>query len=215
MKLRIALALIVGSLVSAACSGSTGSGSTGSGGGDVNGTCGKSGRTGESACNGPACNAGQYCDAEDFHTCKPGCLSDDNCAENQHCVLCGSDAIGVCRNCDQSAATVCGCEVDTFAGMACADQGKPSLGMKCASGQQPTVSGCTPGQFDGEWCCPDPNAGDAGPKSNCMRDTSQDQPQCFGGAPPKAYFCPNDEEPSQMGCSQGPAIGSGIWCCPT
>jgi hypothetical protein len=75
------------------------------------------------------------------------------------------------------------------------------------------VSGCTPGDLDG-WCCPDPNAGDAGPMSNCTRDTTQDQIQCGNGAP-KAYFCPVNEEPTQTGCAQGPAIGSGIWCCPT
>jgi hypothetical protein len=215
MKLRIALVLLVGSLVSAACGSSSSTGTTGSGGGTPSGTCGKSGRTGESDCSLSTCNAGQYCDADDGHTCKPGCLTDSNCADNQHCVLCGSDAIGVCRNCDQSAASVCGCEVDPGVAMSCEGENKPPLGMRCASGQQPTASGCSPGVFDGEWCCPDPGAGDAGPKSNCTRDTTQDQIQCEGGAPPKAYFCPIDEEPTQAGCSEGPAIGSGIWCCPT
>lgn len=213
MKLRIVLALLLGSLLPAACGGSTGSGSTGSGGGDS--TCGKSGRTGDSDCGTQPCNAGQYCDANDFHTCKPGCLTDTNCAENQHCITCGSDALGVCRNCDQSAASVCGCEADPIAGDACAGAGKPSLGMRCASGQQPTLSGCTTGEIQGDWCCPDPNASDAGPKSNCTRDTTQDQIQCGGGSPPKSYFCPINEEPSQPGCVEGPAIGSGIWCCPT
>ena len=216
MKLRITLALLVGSLVAAACGSSSSTSSTGSGGGTTTGgdTCGKSGRTGDTDCNFDTCHAGQYCDANDFHTCKPGCLADTNCDENQHCVVCGSDAIGVCRNCDQSTASVCGCQVDAFASDGCAEAGKPSLGMKCASGQQPTVTGCTPGDLNGEWCCPNPNAGDAGPKSNCMRDTTQDQLQC-GGAAAKAYFCPQDEEPTQAGCEQGPAIGSGIWCCPT
>ena len=215
MKLRIALALVVGSLVAAACGGS--SSSTGGGGsGSTTGgdTCGKSGRTGDSDCGSSTCHAGQFCDAVDFNTCKPGCLADSNCDENQHCVVCGSDARGVCRNCDQSTASVCGCQVDTIAGQACGDMGKPSLGMRCASGQQPMVSGCTPGELDGEWCCPNPNGGDAGPKSNCTRDTTQDQIQCGNGAP-KAYFCPSDEEPTQTGCEQGPAIGSGISCCPT
>lgn len=219
MKLRIALALLVGTLVSAACSSSSSTSSTGSGGSGTTSTgsgetCGKSGRTGTTDCGTSDCHAGEYCDSDDFHTCKPGCLADTNCAENQHCVVCGSDALGVCRNCDQSAASVCGCEVDSFASGDCKAMNKPSLGMKCASGQQPTVSGCTPGGFDGEWCCPNPNDNDAGPMSNCTRDTTQDQIQCGNGAP-KAYFCPIDEEPTQAGCEQGPAIGSGIWCCPS
>jgi hypothetical protein len=218
MKLRIALALLVGSLVSAACGSSSSTSSTGSGGGSSSSgsgdTCGKSGRTGDTDCGSHNCQAGQFCDSDDFNSCKAGCLADSNCAENQRCVVCGSDAVGVCRNCDQSAANVCGCEVDTIVSMACGAMGKPSLGMTCSSGQQPMVSGCTPGALEGDWCCPDPNASDAGPPSNCTRDTTEDQLQCGNGAP-KAYFCPIDEEPNQTGCVQGPAIGSGIWCCPT
>jgi hypothetical protein len=166
MKLRIGLVVLIGSLFSAACGSSTDGGGNGGGGGGSSGggTCGKAGRTGDTECGTEPCHAGAYCDAE-YYDCVPGCLSDNNCAENQYCVFCGSDPVGVCRPCDQSSASVCGssgsgsmsgCTRNTTLDQPeCFAGGLPPKAYVCPSDQEPSQPDCVQGvSSSGVWCCP-------------------------------------------------------------
>ncbi len=54
-------------------------------------------RTGATTCGTASCAAGQYCADSRVSNCTPGCLSDQNCADNQTCSKTGAD-IGACVN---------------------------------------------------------------------------------------------------------------------
>lgn len=43
------------------------------------------------------CQPGQYCDDPTFSECLEGCLSNENCAEDQRCVKADGDQVGSCQ----------------------------------------------------------------------------------------------------------------------
>lgn len=107
MKKLISVVLVLGSCVAVACSSS--SDDSGGSAGSSNGTGGSgtggsgAGRTGITPCgNFPdqvakSCQASQYCQDEGFSKCAAGCLSDNNCTENQTCIKAGGANEGTCQ----------------------------------------------------------------------------------------------------------------------
>lgn len=85
--------------------GDTGSGDTGAGGGgDTGGGGGGDTGGGRTPCgNFPDlqdkfCQAGQYCEDMTISSCASGCLSDNNCANNQTCAKEDGENVGSCQN---------------------------------------------------------------------------------------------------------------------
>lgn len=89
------------------------------------------------------CAPGSYCVDPTFSECRPGCLSNENCAEDQRCVKADGSNLGTCQNQfkirpEEPAmvgSTECGSEFD----------GTPSYcqpGSYCAN---PTFERCVPG----------------------------------------------------------------------
>jgi hypothetical protein len=101
--------------------------------------------------------------------CANGCQSDNNCADNQHCVLCGSKAVGVCRNCSDTT-DVCGATTDAGPHSspnacqrnngenqpACGPTGpSTSVAYDCPPDQQPLQRGCIQSPvIPTTYCCP-------------------------------------------------------------
>ena len=50
--------------------------------------------------NGVICHPNQYCLSHSMAWCGSGCLSDDNCTEEQHCVKRGDRDVGTCQSTD-------------------------------------------------------------------------------------------------------------------
>ncbi len=44
------------------------------------------------------CPPGQYCADPTFSECISGCLSNENCAEDQRCIKADGDNVGTCQN---------------------------------------------------------------------------------------------------------------------
>jgi hypothetical protein len=187
-----------------------GTGSTGTSSGSTP-SCGKEGRTGETAgtsCG--TCSAGQYCDTDGFNECKPGCTSDNNCGENETCVRTGTNAVGTCRSCSEAqpgtvdGGSTSGCVRNTEIDRRCGPGGK---GYACSLDQEPEGDGsCTQSRLPGEWCCG--GSGSAKPSDLCNRMTQLDEPVCAGK---KAYDCPPDIEPEPLGCTVG--VDGFTFCC--
>lgn len=102
MKKLVTLVLVIGSCLAVACSSSSDdSGSNGAAGSGTGGS--GAGRTGITPCgNFPdqvakSCQASQYCQDEGFSKCAAGCLSDNNCTENQTCIKTGGANEGTCQ----------------------------------------------------------------------------------------------------------------------
>lgn len=108
MKKLVSLVLVIGSCFAVACgsssddsSGSNGSAGSGTGGSGTGGS--GAGRTGITPCgNFPdqvakSCQASQYCQDEGFSKCAAGCLSDNNCTQNQTCIKAGGANEGTCQ----------------------------------------------------------------------------------------------------------------------
>ncbi len=203
---RVFALLGLGLLAVVGCSSAGGSDSAASG--TAGASCGKPGRSGETSDGCGVCSAGQYCDAEDFHTCKPGCTSDANCGEAEQCVRCGTDAVGTCQSCSRSAADACGstgCTRDTFWDQDCVAPGK---GYTCPSDMEPSadLGTCSQGPLSTVWCC-----GGAA-QNSCMRDTTLDVPACAGDPTHgKAYQCFDPADEPSGDCVAG--MIPGTFCC--
>lgn len=44
------------------------------------------------------CQAGQYCANQDLRDCQNGCLSNQNCASDQTCIIPTGESVGACQN---------------------------------------------------------------------------------------------------------------------
>lgn len=109
-----------------------GSGPTGTSTGTPKPTnCGSPGRTGETKAGSCGlCAVGNYCsvDADGFHRCAVGCVSDENCGAVEYCAHCPGVVIGICWRCDSPAPScemhhpmMMGCRRDNFWDHDCKD----------------------------------------------------------------------------------------------
>jgi hypothetical protein len=121
------------------------------------------------ACPGPAhsgltscfpgeCSVGHWCDDVADATCKPGCVSDENCGPRDICVREGDAAIGRCESCGTLTAhePKAGCVVPSRTGTT-------KCFPDCPAGQHCVDTGtqhCEPG------CASDENCG---PSEHCAR----------------------------------------------
>jgi hypothetical protein len=183
--------------------GSNGSNASGSSG-NANPSCGKAGRSGDTNTKCGTCAAGQYCDDEDYNTCKLGCTSDNNCGESEYCYRVGGGARGTCQSCSSQPGTApaaSSCQRNTVLDRECASPGKA---YECAStSEEPKgVGSCVQADLPQVFCC------GGGQATECNRNSMLDQPVCQGR---KAFDCPPDEEPTGKNCSQGP--NGTTYCC--
>jgi hypothetical protein len=109
------------------------------------------------------CQPGEYCEDPTFSDCKPGCLSNENCAEDQRCVKSDGRQVGACQNKgkqerERSGVVQCG----EFAGET----------QYCQPGQyceDATFSDCEPGCL-GDYNCP--------PEEICFKAMGEDVGSC-------------------------------------
>ena len=94
------------------------------------------------------CAPGSYCEDPTFSECLPGCLSNDNCNDEQRCIKSDGDNLGTCqhpknRPDSPSGATPCG----NFGG----DEATCAPGTYC---EDITFSNCEPGCVSSANCGP-------------------------------------------------------------
>lgn len=115
------------------------------------------------------CQPGQYCDDPTFSECVDGCLSNENCAEDQRCVKADGTQIGACQNKGKHPAT------------------EPRITTPTGATACGTFSGeevmCQPGQYceDSRFnrcelgCLSD---GNCAPNQLCIKESGEDVGSC-------------------------------------
>ena len=84
--------------------------------------------------NGVICHPNQYCSSQRLGICHTGCLSEDNCSEEQTCVKQSNRSIGTCLSREEQESRRTGEDLDPGY-TACGDDNNPSRFQICHPNQ--------------------------------------------------------------------------------